>query len=96
MALGLSLKSLVSFWTLLETSIGAVSRIRSFSEDTPSEDPRSLPDPPKNWLHSGGIEIKNISASHGPDSTPVLNNISLSIAPGERIGICGRSGRYIS
>jgi ATP-binding cassette subfamily C (CFTR/MRP) protein 1 len=93
MGLGLSLQSLVSFWTMLETSIGAVSRIRSFSEDTPSED-RRIDKVPKEWLHSGKIELNSISASHGPDSAPVLWDINLSIAPGEHIGICGRSGRY--
>lgn len=96
MALGLSLKSLVSFWTLLETSIGAVSRIKSFSQDTPSEDPHHLSKADKEWLHSGRIEFKNISASHNPESAPVLRDINVSIAPGEHIGICGRSGRYLS
>jgi ATP-binding cassette subfamily C (CFTR/MRP) protein 1 len=94
MALGLSLKALVSFWTSLETSIGSVSRIKSFSQDTPKEDPRKLDKAPNNWLHSGRIDINNISASYSPDSALVLRDISLSIAPGEHIGICGRSGRY--
>jgi ATP-binding cassette subfamily C (CFTR/MRP) protein 1 len=93
MALGLSLKSLVSFWTSLETSIGSVSRIKSFSSDTPSEDPKHLEKAPDDWIHSGQIEIENVSASHGPGSALVLRDISLSIAPGEHIGICGRSGR---
>ena len=93
MALGLSLEALVSFWTGLETSIGAVSRIKSFSQDTPSEDPRHLSKVTKDWLHSGRIEFSNISASHGPDSAAVLRDINLCIAPGEHIGICGRSGR---
>jgi ATP-binding cassette subfamily C (CFTR/MRP) protein 1 len=93
MALGLSLKSLVSFWTLLETSIGAVSRIKAFSEETPSEVPRHLPQAPHDWLSSGRVDIKNITASHNPDSSPVLHDISLNIMPGEHVGICGRSGR---
>jgi len=88
------LNSLVSFWTDLETSIGAVSRIRSFSENTPSEAPTSLEKASKEWIHSGGINFKNVSATHGPDTTLALQNISLSIAPGEHVGICGRSGRY--
>jgi ABC-type multidrug transport system fused ATPase/permease subunit len=32
-------------------------------------------------------------AGHGPDSEPVLHDVNLSIAPGEHVGICGRSGR---
>lgn len=94
MTLGTALKSLVSFWTDLETSIGAVSRIRSFTQDTPSEDPNHLPKIAGGWARTGGIEMNNITASHSPGLAPVLRDISLSIAPGEHVGICGRSGRY--
>ena len=96
MALALSLNSLVMFWTDLETSIGAVSRIRSFSQETPSEDPEGLSAIPDTWLHSGGLEFKEVSAAHGSNSGLVLRNINLSIAPGEHVGICGRSGRYFN
>ncbi|KFY35276.1 hypothetical protein V494_06064 [Pseudogymnoascus sp. VKM F-4513 (FW-928)] len=92
MTLGTSLQSLVSFWTDLETSIGAVSRIRAFSEKTPSEDPFHLPKAPVGWLGSGQIDIKHMYAGHGPDSEPVLHDINLSITPGQHVGICGRSG----
>ncbi|KFY10023.1 hypothetical protein V492_05242 [Pseudogymnoascus sp. VKM F-4246] len=92
MTLGTSLQSLVSFWTDLETSIGAVSRIRAFSEKTPSEDPFRLPKAPVGWLGSGQIDIKHMYAGHGPDSEPVLHDINLSITPGQHVGICGRSG----
>lgn len=93
MTLGTSLNSLVSFWASLETSIGAVSRIRSFTEDTPSEDPNHLAKAAEDWVQYGGIEIDNVSASHSPESASVIQDITLSIAPGEHIGICGRSGR---
>jgi ATP-binding cassette subfamily C (CFTR/MRP) protein 1 len=95
MTLGTGMKSLVGFWATLETSIGAISRIRSFSEETPSEELNNRPQAPEGWLNCGAIDIKNVSASHGSeaDSTPVLRDINLSIAPGEHVGICGRSGR---
>jgi ATP-binding cassette subfamily C (CFTR/MRP) protein 1 len=79
----------------METSIGAVSRIKSFSETTPAEEPTSpsLPLPlTTNWLHSGRIQITNLTASHSPDSAPVLKDVNLDIASGEHVGICGRSG----
>jgi ATP-binding cassette subfamily C (CFTR/MRP) protein 1 len=95
MTLGSAMKSLVAFWASLETSIGAISRIRSFSEETPSEDPNRRPEAPHGWLQYGGIEFSNVTASHSPeaDATLILEDINLSIAPGEHIGICGRSGR---
>lgn len=89
------MQSLVSFWAMLETSIGGVSRIRSFSKETPSEEPTRKPEAQTGWVSRGDIEFKNVTASHGaePDAKAVLQDISLSIAPGEHIGICGRSGR---
>ena len=40
----------------------------------------------------GAIEFKDVSFRYRSDSSDVLRNISLSIAPGEVIGIVGRSG----
>jgi ATP-binding cassette subfamily C (CFTR/MRP) protein 1 len=37
MSMGHTLGNFVVYWTLLETSLGAVARIKRFSEDTPSE-----------------------------------------------------------
>jgi len=50
---------------MLETSIGAVSRVKAFSADTPSENlPAEVVEPPPNWPARGHIEIRSISASY--------------------------------
>ena len=60
------LKQLVTNWTLLETSAGAVSRIRSFTAEVESENlPDECQNPPKNWPSEGAIEFQDITASHG-------------------------------
>ena len=41
---------------------------------------------------AGHIEYRNVCFSYGPDSTPVLNNVSLSIQPGEHVAVIGPSG----
>ncbi|TGO55432.1 hypothetical protein BCON_0092g00150 [Botryotinia convoluta] len=46
---------------------------------------------PHNWPEHGTIEIRNLNASYNP-STLALNNITLSIHAGEKIGFRGRSG----
>jgi ATP-binding cassette, subfamily C (CFTR/MRP), member 1 len=87
-----NIKLLVTYWTMLETHIGSVARIRSFTETTVSEDqPGEKYLPPPEWPAAGAIEIKNLKASYG-GSNLVLKDLSLSIAAGDKIGICGRTG----
>ncbi|MHA6493870.1 type I secretion system permease/ATPase [Pseudomonas borbori] len=42
-------------------------------------------------LH-GGLEVRQATFSYPGQSTPALANVSLRLAPGERVGIIGRSG----
>ncbi len=41
---------------------------------------------------SGRIDIKNVSFSYSAISQPVINNVSLSISPGEKVAFVGPSG----
>ncbi|KAK4297667.1 hypothetical protein Pmani_029930 [Petrolisthes manimaculis] len=48
---------------------------------------------PSGWPLDGRVEFRNVSLSHHPQSLPpVLTNITLTIASGEKVGVCGRSG----
>ncbi|KAK2127563.1 P-loop containing nucleoside triphosphate hydrolase protein [Fusarium oxysporum II5] len=86
------LKLLMTFWTTLETHIGAISRIKSFTSDTASEhEPQEKEQPPSIWPSKGQIVFDNVSAGYTP-SENVLKCISLSIEAGQKIGICGRTG----
>ncbi|KAF7853664.1 hypothetical protein EAF04_010655 [Stromatinia cepivora] len=77
----------------LETSIGAVSRIKSFSESTIAEDKFDEANSPLvGWPTTGKLDFVGVSASYNSQDGNVLKNISFSIQPGEKIGICGRSG----
>ncbi|WEW56917.1 hypothetical protein PRK78_002374 [Emydomyces testavorans] len=87
-----SIKLLITFWTTLETHIGAIARIKVFNETMVPEDKESENNmPPTNWPGEGGIEFQNVSAEYRPGE-PVLKGVSLKINPGEKIGICGRTG----
>lgn len=92
-----TMKLLIQFWTSLETSLGAVARIKNFGEDTPDERlPGEDHQPSEDWLKSGAIELSHVSASYGQDlESKVLEDIDLIITSGEKIGIVGRTGRYV-
>ncbi|KAF3011215.1 hypothetical protein E8E13_011623 [Curvularia kusanoi] len=102
-SLGLALLNILGFngqlsvfvvaWTTIETSASAVSRCQSFEQTTPGEQsPLETAPPSQNWPVEGKIYIQNLRATYVPDGPEVLSGINLRIAPGTRIGICGRSG----
>ncbi|EEA28659.1 conserved hypothetical protein [Talaromyces marneffei ATCC 18224] len=92
MSFGDQLTLLVQQYTLPKTSIGAVSRLKNFSEKVESE---NLAEedvvPPREWPLKGGIEIHGLSASYG-SAHLAIKEMTLSIAPGEKVAICGSSG----
>ncbi|KAH7420082.1 putative multidrug resistance protein, partial [Cadophora sp. MPI-SDFR-AT-0126] len=102
--LGVSLSSIVNFnfslgmfmmfWTQMETSLGAIARLKSFEKETVSEHKEEETFIPSHeWPSSGAIEFRNVSASYGGiSSSPALHDVSLNIKSGEKIGICGRTG----
>ncbi|RGP60633.1 hypothetical protein FLONG3_10802 [Fusarium longipes] len=108
---GASLISLLTFsefmsdviksYTSLETSLGAVSRLRSFSETVATENmPGEDIEPPETWPQNGHIQIDKVSASYEVDACSqdesdvnlVLRKLELDILPGQKVAICGRTG----
>ncbi|KAK6629679.1 hypothetical protein RUM43_003497 [Polyplax serrata] len=47
---------------------------------------------PDNWPSKGGIKFEEVKLSYGGDLPDVLNDISISINGGEKIGVVGRTG----
>jgi ABC-type multidrug transport system fused ATPase/permease subunit len=64
LSFNMDLMQLIQSWTKLETSIGAVSRIQDFLENTPSEDrdQRRIELVPPNWPTSGNVSFRRITA----------------------------------
>lgn len=65
MGLGEYLSGIVISYTRLETSIGAIARLKTFNESVKPED-RDEEDnvPSEHWPQSGLIELKGVSASY--------------------------------
>lgn len=104
-SLGLALISLVDYsemieelvihWTALETSLGAVRRIKGFIESTPTEvDKDRATDPIPEWPRQGRVVLKDVSCAYSDakDAPLVLRNLSLSIEPGQKAIVVGRTG----
>ncbi|EPS31570.1 hypothetical protein PDE_06525 [Penicillium oxalicum 114-2] len=85
---------LIRFWTMMETSIGAVARIQDFVDTTPSEEreERNLATVSPNWPSQGNLCFDRVVASYGPEFPPALDNLSVTIESGQKIAVCGPSG----
>ena len=88
-----SLSVLIDRYTTLETSLGAIARIKDFQETIAQEHlPQERESPPDQWPSCGAVEFSGINASYTADAEPVLQDLTLKIQPGQKVGICGRTG----
>ncbi|GKZ63827.1 hypothetical protein AnigIFM50267_000113 [Aspergillus niger] len=93
-----SLSYLITSWTQLETTLGAIARVQSYEETVSKEDaPNSglIQQPTDDWPSRGSIRFDHVYASYDAQQSPhqcILRDIALNIHPGEKVAICGRSG----
>ncbi|KAJ3184929.1 hypothetical protein HDU85_001622 [Gaertneriomyces sp. JEL0708] len=78
-----------------EAMFNAIERLNYYAHELPREAPRDLPIDPKysTWPSAGAITFKNLQLRY--ESRPdhlVIQNLDLSIQPGEKLGIIGRTG----
>lgn len=67
MVIGFSevLARLIQSWTKLESSVGAVARVRRFVVETETEQTAGKGQPPENWPRGGALNFSNVTASYG-------------------------------
>ena len=93
-----SMSYLVKDWSNLETSLGAMARVREFNNTTPLEaEPVLKPGEqlPDNWPSLGRVDLTSVTAKYDPldmAARPVLKNMSLIVQPREKVAIIGRTG----
>ena len=89
------LYSLLSRITKLEKQITCVERCDSFTEivqEQPSEMSEDMLLKQRRFPAKGEITFRNYSNKYRPNTPLVLNNISVSLRAGEKVGIVGRTG----
>jgi ABC-type bacteriocin/lantibiotic exporter with double-glycine peptidase domain len=60
----MNMNMLIQNWTMLETAIQSIWRIKVFSEDTPSEETFAPSIPLSDWPAAGHITFQNVYASY--------------------------------
>uniref|UniRef100_A0A8C1V3Y0 ATP-binding cassette, sub-family C (CFTR/MRP), member 8b n=1 Tax=Cyprinus carpio TaxID=7962 RepID=A0A8C1V3Y0_CYPCA len=78
----------------MEVHLGCVKRVSGLIHTQPeSYDGLMTPaQVPAGWPKYGEIQIKNLSVRYDSSLKPVLRHVSAHIRPGQKVGICGRTG----
>ena len=75
----------------LETDSVAIERIREYGE-IEQEDAWEVAGVPGDWPRTGELCVEEVTASYRDSLPDCLTGLSLSLRPGERLGVCGRTG----
>ncbi|XP_007437455.1 ATP-binding cassette sub-family C member 9 [Python bivittatus] len=78
----------------LEVQVGAVKKVNSFlnMESENYEGTIDISQVPKDWPQEGEIKIENLCVRYENNLKPVLKHVRAYIKPGQKVGICGRTG----
>mmetsp|Transcript_8049 Transcript_8049/g.17997 ORF Transcript_8049/g.17997 Transcript_8049/m.17997 type:complete len:1401 (-) Transcript_8049:232-4434(-) len=76
-----------------EANIVSVERLSEYIQLSPEPPRRLASDPVEGtWPVQGAIEFKDVRLRYRPELPLVLDGLCLSVRPGEKLGICGRTG----
>ncbi|XP_046890754.1 ATP-binding cassette sub-family C member 8 isoform X2 [Hypomesus transpacificus] len=78
----------------MEVQLGSVKRINSLLRTEPEnyEGLLGAAQVPEGWPQHGEIQIQNVSVRYDATLKPVLKQVNAHISPGQKVGICGRTG----
>lgn len=81
------IEQIIGRWPQITRSRQARASLTKFLEETPDVPERTrLPRP------EGRLDVNGITVTTSPGTPPVLYNVAFSVAPGEVLGVVGRSG----
>lgn len=75
--------------------MNSVERVVHYATEVELEAPHNLPGDkiiPTPWPSQGQVEFTDVVFKYRPELPPVLKGLNMSIKPGEKIGIVGRTG----
>ncbi|XP_031425167.1 ATP-binding cassette sub-family C member 8-like [Clupea harengus] len=78
----------------MEVQLGCVKRISSLLQIEPecNQGVMTPAQVPAKWPQYGEINIENLSVRYANGLKPVLKHVNAHIRPGQKVGICGRTG----
>ncbi|KAI0378793.1 ABC multidrug transporter [Hypomontagnella monticulosa] len=94
--LGQTILTMVRNMNELEAELNCFYRVREYAslplEDDSTRDQEALPSIPDLWPSKGEVEFRGVTAKYALDGPDILHDLSLTIKPGERVAVVGRTG----
>ncbi|KIY65390.1 hypothetical protein CYLTODRAFT_492364 [Cylindrobasidium torrendii FP15055 ss-10] len=78
----------------VENDMNSVERVVHYTTEVEQEAAHLLPGtkPAATWPAEGGLELKDVELKYRPGLPSVLKGLTMSVKPGEKVGIVGRTG----
>ena len=86
-----SLESFLQCFSTFENAMLAFQRCVTYT-NIKSERPYKMEKDSEQWPSKGKIDFNAFSMRYRPNLDNVLHNVTMRILPGEKIGVCGRTG----
>lgn len=92
-----NLNWLTQSYTRLEAHMTSVERVVATAATLPAEAPAVVPDTDAaaaaaGWPAEGRVEFQNVTMAYRPGLPPALNDVSLVVPAGTKLGVVGRTG----
>ncbi|XP_011307390.1 ATP-binding cassette sub-family C member Sur [Fopius arisanus] len=82
----------VKFVSEIEMYMGSVARLTEYTKITRENYRENGYEAEETWPEKGEIIFENVSLRYHPQAEPVVKDLDLRIPPGQKLGICGRTG----
>lgn len=80
--------------TQCENEMNSVERLHQYAFHMPQEAAyhKNETQPPPEWPMTGYIQFNDVTMKYRENLPPVLKDLNFGVYPGEKVGICGRTG----
>jgi len=75
-----------------ENHMTSVERVMNYASIEPEPGYSTDALPPEQWPSEGSLTLQDMCLAYLKDAPKILNNISFSVAPKEKVGVAGRTG----
>ncbi|XP_078503539.1 ATP-binding cassette sub-family C member 10-like isoform X2 [Lissotriton helveticus] len=92
LTLNTMLSDLIFYFTLTETMMVSVERIKEYSSEIPQEPEEEALQDASSWPTLGQVKFQNAFLSYRTGLPNALDGVDFTISPREKVGIVGRTG----